>query len=442
MLSTAHRFHHHLSLSAISPVAAQTMLYMWDTGYVSQIWALLDPRGLTWALDTMLAALGKGMHEHMAADARSGAGIGKWYAFNDFSFWLAADALVRLGGVELQAELAGSTLISRLNESATSWRKLLVGAPTSGSCTHGPLTRPSAGADVLASYGGNENLLEVVPTYQYVVPSLNLANAWMMRSLAEYLDGSQPRYSAQLRQWATDVHAAALTLYCEGEGVWACLQPLNGSHGAWRHVPVRHVLDFVTSAQVSGRELLPPTMRAEMLRFHKAELRNGGQSWLRALSLSDATAPSAATHRDDHGPFGSWDGWVAKSSEALGLLGAWDEALEMLRQAADATNEGPFGQSHHSFMPNNTWAARQYHKSGDWLVGEYFALCGGMFAETIVGTLFGVTAPRVGTGLELKYANESRGFNGTLMHVLVRGEMYSVHSDTTSGLSLHHEGPS
>ena len=74
---------------------------------------------------------------------------------------------------------------------------------------------------------------------------------------------------------------------------------------------------------------------------------------------------------------------------------------------------------------------------------QYFALSGAVISSAIVTDLFGVNPPR-GDGPPqpttlLRNASESRGFAGTLRHVLIRGAMYTVTSDAITGLSAVRE---
>ena len=85
----------------------------------------------------------------------------------------------------------------------------------------------------LADYGGASNLLECVPTYTHKVASLNAANVWLMRQMAEVLERNRSipvnkTMAGVLRSMADNVSNAVIdNLYVAGKGFWACQQP-NG----------------------------------------------------------------------------------------------------------------------------------------------------------------------------------------------------------------------
>jgi hypothetical protein len=56
----------------------------------------------------------------------------------------------------------------------------------------------------------------------------------------------------------------------------------------------------------AAAEDLPRWQQEEMMAFVQRELRT--PHWLRALSLDDKAA--SLSDRKDHGPFGSYDGWL------------------------------------------------------------------------------------------------------------------------------------
>ena len=70
---------------------------------------------------------------------------------------------------------------------------------------------------------------------------------------------------------------------------------------------VRHIIDFATIAHALATDL-PSNVASEMVAFVQRELHT--DNWLRALSLQDAAAPQS--DRKDHGPYGSYDGWLGE----------------------------------------------------------------------------------------------------------------------------------
>eukprot|EP01052_Picozoa_sp_SAG31_P051211 SAG31_NODE_12056_length_973_cov_0.869565_2_plen_134_part_00 len=112
--------------------------------------------------------------------------------------------------------------------------------------------------------------------------------------------------ATQLANLSNTVGAAVLErLYVQGKGYWACEYPSG------KRVEVRSVVDFTTIAQAIP-SLLSTLVRAEMSHFVQEELET--PHWMRALSMNDSAAPYS--DRKDHGPYGSWDGWLGETVEA------------------------------------------------------------------------------------------------------------------------------
>jgi hypothetical protein len=304
---------------------AITTSYFWDLAYAAPLLYTLEPLGLR---DMLEAMLGVDFHAHYAIDALSVTGVGPWYAFNDWSVFLlltgwAGTAARGDAAAFWLAPIAGRRAVDWLDSVATAWQALPSIAP------------PGGGA--LADYGLADNLLECVPSYLHGVPSLNAANVRMMRGAADVWAalGNASR-AAELRASAAALLPAVLALYVPESGYWACAYP-NGSA-----VPVRHVVDFVTVAEAISGDL-PARVRGEMAAFLSGSLLTPG--WMRALALDDPVAP--ASDRADHGPWGAYDGWVAKTIDALMALGFADEAAALFDRFLPAVvAEGPLGQSH------------------------------------------------------------------------------------------------
>ena len=143
--------------------------------------------------------------------------------------------------------------------------------------------------------------------------------------------------------------------------------------------------------------------------------------------------------RADHGPRGSWDGWVGLTAKALGSLGQYDAALNLTRVAGRVLGEGPFGQAHRVYGLNNTVMAQAARKGGD---QAYLAICGGTIASAVIRTLFGF-APLLdaaGTAADpsllLDDAAVPRGFDGRLLNVRYRDSLYTISSKADTGLNI------
>lgn len=303
--------------STAAPEWATSLTYFWDTSLWATVWAMLDPVMMRRQL---LAWVKLGVNAGYAVDNLSQGLSGPWYAANDLSmFTLLRYYFDHTGDFEFLSEgVAGLTILQHMDAIASHWQSLV---------------QPG---QVLADYGEADNLLEAVPTYIHQVPSLNAANVWMMRRTAELHDriGNALR-ARQLRELAAELAVEVLQLYIEGQGVWSCRQP-NGTA-----VTVRHVYDYATIGEFMSEELTT-TVRAEMQDFLHTELLHDG--WMRAMSVLDPNA--AASDRPDHGPHGAYDGWLAHSAAASATMGEHATALQILRQAATVTTEGPFSQAH------------------------------------------------------------------------------------------------
>ena len=291
--------------------------------------------------------------------------------------------------------------------------------------------------DGLADYGNANNLLECVPSYTHKVPSLNAANAWMMRRTALLSDANASRV-AELKTAADKLSRLVQTkLYVKGPptgplvkgGYWACEQP-DG-----KLVPVRHVIDFITIGAALADDLSNET-KEEMMAFVKRELLT--KNWMRALSMQDAAAP--ASDRKDHGPFGAYDGWLGETVEVFSIFGRHMDALELVRNMAPVYDRGPGGQSHQVFDRNGTVFELPGKAHAD---QQYIALSGAVISNRIITGLFGVDPPlqsvhSAGPEGFLRDASVPRGFEGTLTGLLIQGKRYTVTSGDT-GLSIFAE---
>lgn len=294
--------------------------------------------------------------------------------------------------------------------------------------TPSPPAPPTPGS--LVDYGGASNLLECVPTYIHKVPSLNAANVWMMREAAALVENHT--HAALLTAWAANLSSnVRQRLYVNGSegGFWACEMPTG------ERVPVRHIIDFVTIGPAL-REDLSQGQRDEMAAFVTRELRT--PHWLRALSLADPAAP--ASDRKDHGPWGSYDGWVGEAVEAYCALGRYGEALALTRNSSVVYDRGPGGQSHQVFGLDNTDMLDIPGKAH--ADQQYLATSGAVISNRVITGLFGVDPPAADwTDPEqvLRDASEDRGFDGTLSGLLLAGRRFTIQSRAGHGLSIEEE---
>ena len=374
-----------------------TNTFFWDLDFAPTLLALLDPSGLRASLLLFLAPSLGGL------DARAGWGVdwmtghrvGAWYAANDFSLYHLCRTYVAVSndvsflnetvasdirdtspergeGVDREARVkaAGTVQVSDVMlRLATAWQN-----------------RSSAGCHGLADYGHAHNLLEAVPTYVHCVAGFNAANVWMMRDAAAITEATGgAKRAAALRRAATTLGAAVIGLYQNGAGVFKAQYP-NGSSAV-----VRHVVDFVYTLRWLGDDtaLLNASVRSEMAHFAKQELLT--RHWMRALSLQDAAAKQS--DRTDHGPNGAYSGWVPLTIAGLADAGDFVAAAALLNASARALSLGPFGQAL-SVSPSNRSLLHQQatvpYKPFEFTL--FNAWCGFGFADTIVGTIFGLRA--------------------------------------------------
>ena len=394
---------------SVGASAGITALYMWDTGYSADIWALLDAPSV--AEVASLFATRADLDKNNVLDVLTRRGAGKYYAFSRYAAFLTLRAAVALGDFDAAFAARAADWMDGL---ATAFSRL-------------PQLRPG-----LADYGASpDGFLECVPTYVHGVAALAAANTWMLRETAALrrAAGNATR-AADLEALAETTSAAALGLMDDTRGFFHAAYPDNTT------VPVRTCLDFIHVGTSMAQDL-DAGAKAAMVAFFDSELRT--PDWMRALSLKDAAANES--DRADHGPRGAWDGWVGLSAVALGNLGDYEAAAELLRAAGTVLDEGPYGQAHRVYGDNNTKMVRPPRKGGD---QAYLATCGVTLASAIVRSLFGFEPPVAGATNAsdlLKDAHVPRGFDGVLRNVRYRGALYDITSRRAAGLSIAEARP-
>jgi hypothetical protein len=377
-----------------APQYAVTLTYFWDAAMVPLLTALLDPEMMREQLKRWLTL---DVHRCYAQDALSGQARGPWYSANDVSlFQMLQTYLQATGDWGFLEERAGSqTVVQHMRTLATHWKQLC---------------RSNSS---LADYGKADNLLECVPTYVHEVASLNAANVGMMRAFANLAESrGDGEKGAQLREEAKHLSAAVLRLYLPGQGVWNCSLP-DG-----KNQEVRHVYDFIMTARWMSEDLTP-RMRSELMGFVERELMT--EHWLRALSLKDPMA--SRSDRPDHGPMGAYDGWPPLTLAAMIRLGYPKAAVEALHRFETVTREGPFSQSHELLGRNYDAPVRVAERGGQ----TTHELCGGAFADVIIGSFFGFQ-PDFGGKHPIVDPETPRGFQGSLSRLRWQRKLYTLSS--------------
>lgn len=381
----------------LGPQWATTISYFWDTEMFSWAYAMLEPQSLKATLRRWLA-LDLHAPDLYAFDNQSLRPAGMWYAANDWAVLRTLDAYLTITGdaAFLQEAVAGATVLERMVAIATAYRSLV------------------APGQVLADYGGNDNLLETAPNYIHRVASFNAGNVYLLRRAASYIEAAgQAARAAALRQEANGLRDAVLQLYVGGQGVWFA-EHRNGTR-----VQVRHVFDYIVVGQSLDGDL-SAQQRAEMTDFVQRELVSG--DWMRAMSLQDASAGAAP--RPDHGSTGAYDGWPALSAEVMARFGDHAQALDMLRRVEPVLREGPFAQSHEYV------AGGKVRIAGPDQLQDYNAIAGASYVPTVFKALFGLEPGAQGQPITLRSPATPRGFSGTLRNVRWGGAQYTLSSDT------------
>ncbi len=388
-----------------SPESNATMMYFWDTREWAAVLALLDPVMMKEYLRSWLA---KGIYKGYAEEYLTGTLQGVWYSANDYSIFILMNDYLNVTGDKefLTEKVNGKTVLQYIDSIATHWKSLV---------------RPG---QILADYGGAENLLECVPTYINEVASFNAANVWMMNRAADIWDANGNKARAEeLRADAKKLLDAVLKLYIPGQGVWYAL------HNNGTKVQVRHVFDFATIG-LTIPNYLSDKMKNEMTDFVERELLT--DHWMRAQSLSDPAA--SVSDRPDHGPMGAYCAWPSETIAAMCEFKKFDKALDFLHRCSATTFEGPFSQSRELMNKSfNAPVKINERGSGGFPTQTYNASNGGGFAETIIREFFGYKPDFLsGTLVQNK---QPRGFKGELLNVRQGNKIYKIIS-SNNGLKI------
>ncbi len=390
-----------------SPRLGATVMFYWDTSMWSTAFAMLDPQTMK---EHLRGWLELDIDKYFAQDFYGGKGIGFRYSASYVSIFKMLQVYLKVTGdtAFLQEEVAGRTILLTMDDFSVNWKKLV------------------REGDVLADFGGAWDLLECVPTYINRVPSLNAASVWMMRCTAEIRESlGEITRPEQLRSEADALAKAVLGLYAPGKGYWYSL------HRDGSRVEMRHCYDFITLSNFFT-ESITSKMADEMVGFVKRELLT--EHWMRAQSLDDVAAEQS--DRADHGPMGSYDGWLPRTMDGMCNFGYFDEALAFLHRSEIATHEGPYAQAHELYGPDK----REY--DAPVRIAERDCVCressGGVsFANAVIKSFFGYRPGLEGD--ELLFDPETpRGFQGQLRHVRHRDKFYTINS-TSEGLSIQQE---
>lgn len=330
---------------------------------------------------------------------RNGAPDGSWYAVNPYAYFLSLDRYLTVTRdfAFLSEVIRGKTVLANMDDLALDWKRLV---PKNGK---------------LMDIGPNPwNMLEAPPDYIHGVASLNAANIWMMRRLAEYHEklGNLPRAN-ELRAEADALVPEVLKLYNPSTGSWNVLYP------GGKQIDSRHIYDYLTIGTTIPNDL-SPQIKTGMMAFVDRELMT--PTWMRAMSRQDPSAFDS--DRSDHGPAGSYTGWPAKAAQATAEMGRFDKALDMFHRFRGAfTSAIPQSIELTTVEGQKGLQARVSTRAG-----ASFAEVSGSFAEVAINTFFGVRPSVDGSSL-LWQPNIPRDFKGRLRHVRWKSGYYTITSD-------------
>ena len=278
------------AFKSVGPDAGVTALYFWDTGYTSDLWALLEPKGLSIVNELFLQT---NLSNTNVLDVLTERGAGKYYAFSRLSTFLCLYHLAQQKGMQYvlsnvststSVSTSNKTILQAMDELATFWKDSL---PTIGDQFG------------LSDYGPSpNNFLECVPSYIHAVAALQAGNTWMMREVAKlHQKNNNHSRSQELLHLSNITKKATQHLYQTGKGYYGAAYP-NGTIQE-----VRTCVDFLSVGTMVPQDITE-LQKQEMVTFVNQELLT--PNWMRALSLADPAA--GESDRADHGPRGSWDG--------------------------------------------------------------------------------------------------------------------------------------
>jgi len=372
------------------PRYGASVMFIWDTGMMDTLFALLEPaamrayvvKTLQWDLDKFLAF-----------DYYGNRAFGYRYVANYPMLFRIATTYLRVTRDKafLNQKVGDKTVLEQFDRLALHYRNYLM---------------KDGG---LADFGGDPwHFLECVPTYIHATAGFNAAYVAMLRDMADLYESLGDRELAAERRAAADKLLKAIypQLYVAGKGFWQSRYP-DG-----RQFDMRHCLDFQFVAQAIGPDL-PPSVQKEMRDFVVRELLM--KNWMRAQSLQDPAAEQS--DRPDHGPMGAYSGWPPETTDGLCHLGYWKDALDFYRRCEAATREGAFSQGAEFYGPRKKeYDAPVRIATAGTICRE--AVCGADFTDVMIRTVFGFHPTlNLNDDNPLWAADQPRGLSGKLRHV-------------------------
>jgi hypothetical protein len=390
------------------PRYGASVQFIWDTGMMDTLFALLEPQVMR---AYIIKTLQWDLEKCLAFDYYGNRSFGYRYVANYPMLFRIATTYLRVtrDRAFLDQKVGDKTFLEHLDRLALNYQKYLM---------------PNGG---LADFGGDPwHFLECVPTYIHATAGFNAAYVSMLREMAELHASLGHSELAAERRGAADKLAAAIPkLYVAGKGYWQSRYP-DG-----RQFDMRHCLDFQFVAQSIPQDL-SPAVRREMRDFVVRELLM--KNWMRAQSLQDPAADRS--DRPDHGPMGAYAGWPPETVDGLCRLGYWQDALDFYRRCEAATHEGAFSQGDEFYGPKKRdYDAPVRIANAGTICRE--ALCGAGFTDVVIRAFFGFR-PCLDDQRMLWVPEQPRGFSGQLRHVRWGKAHFTIQS-TPTGLSTEKE---
>ena len=393
------------------PRYGASVMFIWDTGMMDTLFALLEPAAMR---EYVIKTLQWDLDSYLAFDYYGNRAFGYRYVANYPMLFRIATTYLRVTGDRafLNQKVGDKTVLEQLDRLALHYQNYLM---------------PEGG---LADFGGDPwHFLECVPTYIHATAGFNAAYVTMLRDMADLYEFEGNHALADQRRAAAEklIKAIYPQLYVPGMGFWQSRYP-DG-----RQFDMRHCLDFQFVAQGIGQDL-PAPVRKEMRDFVVGELLM--KNWMRAQSLQDPAAEQS--DRPDHGPMGAYSGWPPETTDGLCHLGYWKDALDFYRHCEAATHEGAFSQGAEFYGPTKKdYDAPVRIATAGTICRE--ALCGADFTDVMIRTIFGFhPSLNLNNQSPLWAADQNRTFSAKLRHLRWRNSLITINSGP-NGLSVEKE---
>lgn len=389
---------HGRAYTTLIPRNWQPVTFLWDYSLSSLVHSYLDPAEMSSALRRWMTL---DVHKHFGTEFLTGAGVGPWYAVNDFAMSTIARDYFRVNGdfKLLQSPVNGSNVQGYLEKYATNWRQFKT-------------------KNGLADYGGLLNLLECVNSYVHEVASLNAANAFALRAVAEIIEHSpvpgSPAQLAAMRDEALGIIKNVNELYLPGKGFWNARDPDGGTR------EVRHCYDLLAVLNAIPDDLTS-SQKQEMTDFFVKELKT--DNWMIALAAGDDDAMFDT--RADHQWTGAYTAWPAMTALGLYKIGRGAMAFDWYKSMAKSANQGPFGQAQFSdrVLPAEEGGAlkapQEFPQICDWTCSSCGAWC-----NVVLEGIFGLRAGM--TGITAKPEFHAFDPDARLTNIRHHGKLYTA----------------